>query len=133
MNRPQPVVPTSRTAESERWKFSQAIRAGDFLLCSGQIGIMPDGTVPTDPPEQFEQAFGNIAVVLEAAGFSWHHVVDMTTFHVGLPDHFGTFAAVRERWLGDVRPAWTALGVAALASPDALVEIKITAWKGASG
>ncbi len=132
MNRPQLVVPPTRAAECERWKFSQAVRVGDFLLCSGQIGIMPDGSVPTDPREQFEWAFRNIAVVLEAAGFSRQHVVDMTTFHVGLPEHFGTFAAVRERWLGDVRPAWTALGVAALASPDALVEIKVTAWQGTS-
>ena len=132
MNRPQLVVPAMRAEESERWKFSQAVRVGGFLLCSGQIGIMPDGSVPTDPREQFEWAFHNVAVVLEAGGLSRHHVVDMTTFHVGFPEHFDTFAAVRERWLGDVRPAWTALGVAALASPNALVEIKVTAWKGTS-
>jgi enamine deaminase RidA (YjgF/YER057c/UK114 family) len=131
MNRMQPVVPAARTAESQRWKFSQAVLVAGFLLCSGQIGNLPDGSIPADPREQFERAFENIDAVLAEAGFSRQHVVDMTTFHVGLPDHLRTFGAVRERWLGDVRPAWTSLGVAALASPHALAEIKVTAWKGA--
>jgi enamine deaminase RidA (YjgF/YER057c/UK114 family) len=127
----QPIVPQARAAESERWWFSQGVSAGGFLLCSGQIGVRPDGTLPADPREQFEQAFENVAELLTAAGLSREHVVDMTTYHVGSPEHLGTFSSVREGWVGEWRPAWTAIGVATLASPDALVEIKVTAWAGA--
>jgi enamine deaminase RidA (YjgF/YER057c/UK114 family) len=130
VTRAQPIVPESRAAESARWKFSQAVRTGDLLFCSGQIGITSDGVVPADPREQFEQAFDNVATLLAAAGLERHHVVDMTTYHVAIAQHLKVFTAVRARWLGDVRPAWTAIGVAALAAPDALVEIKVTAWAG---
>jgi enamine deaminase RidA (YjgF/YER057c/UK114 family) len=41
---------------------------------------------------------------------------------------FAVFADARTQWLGDLRPAWTAFGVAVLATSGALVEIKISAW-----
>jgi enamine deaminase RidA (YjgF/YER057c/UK114 family) len=51
----------------------------------------------------------------------------MTTFHVGLRDHLGTFLKVKDRYLEAPYPAWTAIGVVELAVPDALVEIRVTA------
>jgi enamine deaminase RidA (YjgF/YER057c/UK114 family) len=116
------------TAQAQRWKFSQAVLAGQILFCSGQIGAAADGTIPDDPQAQFEQALQNVNEVLAAAGLSIEHVIDMTSYHVDMDQHFATFASVRDRWAGSARPAWTALGVAQLAARQALVEVKVTAW-----
>jgi enamine deaminase RidA (YjgF/YER057c/UK114 family) len=51
----------------------------------------------------------------------------LTTFHVGLREHLGTFVAVKDRYLEAPYPAWTAIGVVELAVPGALVEIRVTA------
>ena len=53
--------------------------------------------------------------------------VEMTTFHVGLAEHLAAFARVRAKWVQEPYPAWTAVGVAELAAPAALVEVKVVA------
>ena len=46
---------------------------------------------------------------------------------MGLTAHVATFAGVRAKWVQEPYPAWTAIGVAELAAPDALVEVKVVA------
>lgn len=123
----RPVNPPSQLDQAVRHRFSQAVWAGGLLLCSGQVGRAEDGSISDDPTEQFAQAFANIDAVLAAAGLTRGHVADMTSYHVDMDRHLDAFAAARERWIGAGRPAWTAVGVAALASPSALVEVKVTA------
>jgi enamine deaminase RidA (YjgF/YER057c/UK114 family) len=65
--------------------------------------------------------------VLAAAKLDFGDVVELTTFHVGLREHLGTFVAVKDRYLEAPYPAWTAIGVVELAVPGALVEIRVTA------
>jgi len=65
--------------------------------------------------------------VLAAAKLGFSDVVEMTTFHVGLQQHLGTFLAVKDRYLTAPYPAWTAIGIVELAVPGALVEIRVTA------
>jgi enamine deaminase RidA (YjgF/YER057c/UK114 family) len=125
--RAEAIVPESQRSTNERYRFSAAIRSGDVLRCSGQIGNCADGSLATDPAAQFEQAFANVADVLAEAGGSWADVVEMTTFHVGLAEHLATFAGVRAKWVQEPYPAWTAIGVAELAAPAALVEVKVVA------
>jgi len=50
--------------------YSQAVRLGDLIYLSGQLGVRPDGTLPAEFPEQVRQALDNVATVLEAAGSS---------------------------------------------------------------
>ena len=50
--------------------YSQAVRLGDLIYLSGQLGVRPDGTLPAVFPEQVRQALDNVATVLEAAGSS---------------------------------------------------------------
>jgi len=121
------IIPDSQRSTNERYRFSAAIRSGEVLRCSGQIGNASDGSLATDPAAQFEQAFTNVAEVLAEAGGSWADVVEMTTFHVGLAEHLATFAGVRAKWVQEPYPAWTAIGVAELAAPAALVEVKVVA------
>src|SRR6478609_10100378 len=50
--------------------YSQAVRLGDVIYISGQLGVRPDGTLPGTFPEQVRQALDNVATVLQAAGSS---------------------------------------------------------------
>jgi enamine deaminase RidA (YjgF/YER057c/UK114 family) len=57
-------------------------------------------------------------------------VYELTTYHVDLPAQMPTFAAVKQRYFSDPAslPAWTAVGVSTLNSPDFLVEIAARAY-----
>ena len=74
--------------------YSQAIRAGGLLFCSGQIPLDPvTGEMCTGSVrEQTEQVMANIAAVLEAAGLAFGDVVKSTVFLADLAD----FAVVNE-------------------------------------
>lgn len=74
--------------------YSQAIRAGEFLYLSGQLGINPEsGKIEgATVAEQAEQACQNIEAVLAAAGLSMQNVVKTTCFLTDMAD----FAAFNE-------------------------------------
>ena len=127
MPRRDVVVPPGTEDAYAHYHFAAAVRAGGLLLCSGQIGVDDDGTVSDDPDRQFTAAFEALGRVLAAAGYAFDDVVEITTFHVGFPQHLETFMVVKDRYLTEPWPAWTAVGVTALALPNALVEIKATA------
>lgn len=107
--------------------YSQAARAGDLLFCSGQIGEEADGSVPGDPARQYQLAFEALRKVLEVHGLGPGDIVDLTSYHVGYPQHMAEFSGAKAAFLGDARPAWTAIGVAALGYPETLVEVKAIA------
>lgn len=121
------VIPSSMKRFYDRFHFAPAVKDGDRLFCSGQIGIGADGQPPKDPEEQFELAFRAVEEILKEAGASMADVVEMTTFHVAMSEHLGTFARVKDRHIGEPYPAWTAIGISELAFPGGLVEIRVTA------
>src|ERR1700729_4112252 len=115
--------------------YSQAIRSGDMLFASGQIGLDPatGQLVPGGIAEQTKRVFENIKAVLAKAGLDLTHVVKTTVFLKSM----GDFAAMNEvyaRYLapeGVVPPARSTVAVAGLPK-DALVEIEVIA-KDSSG
>lgn len=121
------IIPASMKHHYERFHFAPAVRDGDRLFCSGQLGTRADGSVPEDPAEQFTLAFQGVETVLAEAGCSLADIVEMTTFHVDLHAHLGLFMKVKDRFIQEPYPAWTAIGISALAYPGALVEIRATA------
>ncbi|TFG98504.1 MAG: RidA family protein [Myxococcales bacterium] len=125
------VVPKGYEVQYETWKLAPAVRVGDTLHCSGQLGLGPDGALPADAESQFENAFRHVAAVLAAAGFEMGDLVELTSFHVGLCAEMDTFVRVRDRHLGEPYAAQTAVGVAELGIPGALIELKATAVRGA--
>ena len=54
-------------------------------------------------------------------------VVEMTTFHVNMREHVQTFMRVKDRFVKEPYPTWTAIGVETLFSPQSLVEIRVVA------
>ncbi len=127
MDKNSVVIPSEMKAMYENFHFAPAVKDGDRLFCSGVIGIGPDGKAPADPEKQFTQAFEMLKSVLGAAGASFGDIVDLTTFHVGLHTHLGTFTKVKDRYVSEPYPAWTAIGISELAFPGGLVEVKAVA------
>jgi len=115
------------------WHFSPVLMSGDFAFLSGQTGTHPDGTISLDPEQQFRDAFSFLTANLAAAGLGFDDVVEMTTYHVGLRDHFDLFDAIRLECFSEPYPAWTAVEVAGLRREGAIVEIRVIASNDSSG
>lgn len=122
-----PIIPSDLRVKYDRWHFSPAMASGGFLFVSGCTGTRPDGTNSKDVKEQFEQAFRTIEKTLAEADLTFADVVEMTTYHVGLKVHFSEFVQVKDEFIKEPYPAWTAIGVSELAADGALIEIKVTA------
>jgi enamine deaminase RidA (YjgF/YER057c/UK114 family) len=120
------VIPDGMQNFYDQFHFAPAVRAGKHVFCSGQVGNGHDGKLDPDPAVQIASAFENVSAVLKEAGVSWDDVVEMTSFHVGFNEHIGVFMQVKDGYVKEPYPAWTAIGVAELAF-GALVEIKVTA------
>jgi len=122
------IVPSSMQNFYDQYHFAPAVIDGDHLRCSGVIGVdLASGNVPGDPETQFTLAFDNLAEVLSEGGASFANITEMTTFHVGLQEHLETFLRVKDHYLMEPYPAWTAIGTPELALPGGLVEIRVTA------
>ena len=110
--------------------YSQAIRVGDMLFASGQIGLDPVSgqLVPGGIVEQTKRALENIKAVLGKAGIDMVHVVKTTVYLRSMSD-FGAMNEVYAKYLapeGVVAPARSTVAVAGLPK-DALVEIEVIA------
>jgi enamine deaminase RidA (YjgF/YER057c/UK114 family) len=121
------VIPEWMRPIYDAWHFAPAVIDGDHLRCSGVIGLRPDLTVPEDAGDQFTLAFENLGGLLAEAGLTFADVVELTSYHVGLQGHGEEFMAVKDAFITAPYPAWTAVGVAELAVPGALVEIQALA------
>jgi enamine deaminase RidA (YjgF/YER057c/UK114 family) len=120
------ITPDNRHALYDQHRYSAAIRSGDFLFISGQVGSRDDGSPEPEFEHQVQRAFDNLATVLAAAGCSFEDVVDVTTFHTDPERQFATVMTVRDRNIGAAPyPNWTAVGVTWLAGFD--FEIKVIA------
>lgn len=124
------VNPPGTEEMYKRWKFSQAVRVGDTIWVSGQVGTGPDG-VPEKFEDQAHLALENLQRVLAEAGASLADVVDMITFHTQIED-VPAFNQVKSEFFPDNYPAWTAVGVTALAAPDLRIEVRATAVVGSA-
>jgi 2-iminobutanoate/2-iminopropanoate deaminase len=107
--------------------YSQAVEAGGFVFCSGQISIDPaTDQVRTGPiEEQTNQVIENIQAVLGAAGLNLNNVIKSTIYLTNMND----FTAVNEiyaRYFVEQPPARTTIAVSAL--PKGVnVEIEVIA------
>ena len=123
------IVPKSMQILNERFHYSPAVRAGDFLFVAGQVGRTEDLQPVVGKEAQFTQAFENVKTVLAEAGADFDDVVEMVTYHTDMRD-LELFIKVKDRYFVNRYPTWTGVGVTSLAMPGLEVEIKCTAWLG---
>ena len=126
MAKREAIFPAGKHALYEAHGYSAAIRSGELLFVSGQVGSRSDGTPESDFPRQVELAFDNLRATLEAGGCSFDDIVDVTTFHTDPENQFETVMAVKNQiFSAPPYPNWTAVGVNWLAGFD--FEIKVVA------
>ena len=109
--------------------FSNAVRAGDVLYLSGQIGIGADGRLPEGIEAQTRQAMENIGAILRQAGRGWNDVIHCTAMLDTMTD-WPAFNRVYVTYFTPGRlPARSAFGTDGLAL-GALIELECQAWAG---
>jgi 2-iminobutanoate/2-iminopropanoate deaminase len=116
-DQPRPVGP-----------YTPIVRAGDWLICSGQVGQKDGSLVGDGVAGQLTQAIANLAALLEQEGAGLNRVVKTTVFLTDI----GDYRAMNEAYVtafGDHRPARSAVAVAGLPL-GAAVEVEAWAWVG---
>ena len=113
---PQPIGP-----------YSQAVRVGGFLFCSGQIPLDPVSgqIVSGDVVEQTKKVMANLHAVLTEAGCGWSSVVKSTIFLKSMAD-FPKVNEVYGAFFDQAPPARSTVEVSRLPR-DVLVEIEMIA------
>ena len=116
-------IVTTDNAPGAIGPYSQAIKAGGMVFCSGQIPINPlSGEFVSDVVgEQTDQVLKNLSEVLKAAGASLDHVVKTTVFLADMND-FAEMNEVYARYFSENKPARATVQAARLPR-DAKVEI----------
>lgn len=126
MTKRDAIFPAGRQALYEINRYSAAIRSGDLLFVSGQVGSREDGSPEPDFANQVQLAFDNLRAVLAAAGATFDDVVDVTSFHTDPEAQWQIISDIRMKEIGEAPyPNWTAIGVNWLAGFD--FEIKVIA------
>lgn len=107
--------------------YSQAVKTGNMVFCSGQIPIDPatGEFVSNDVAEQTEQVLKNLSAVLEAAGTDLNNVVKTTVFLADMND-FTAMNDVYAKFFSENKPARATVQAARLPR-DARVEIECIA------
>jgi 2-aminomuconate deaminase len=129
--------------------YPHARRVGNLIFVSGVssrrpdnshegVTIHADGSVEKDIGRQTQAVIENIGIILEAAGSSLEHVVDMTTFLVNMDDFPGYNAVYNTYFNAKDGPTRTTVAVHQLPHPNLLIEMKAIAVaadgdKGAEG
>ncbi|WP_157014718.1 RidA family protein [Mesorhizobium xinjiangense] len=151
----QTIIPTELEAVYANWHFAPAVISNGMIYCSGIIGTSADGQAGDDasafdgvrstlqdsraslsdlkavddPEQQFSTAFEVLAAILAEAGAGLGHVVELVTYHVEIRRYMDTFVKIKDRYIGEPYPAWTAVGVSELIVPGGLVELRAVAAK----
>ena len=93
---------------------------------SGQVGLDRHGNLPDSLEGQADQAWSNVIEILKDAGMGPENIVKINAYLLDMDD-YPVFAAARSKYLGDARPASTAILVAGLVMPEWRFEIEAVA------
>ena len=104
--------------------YSPIVRAGDWLICSGQVGQVDLKLVDGGVPGQITQAIRNLEAVLQSEGASLGDIVKTTVFLTDIAD-FATMNDAYVAAFGGHRPARTTVAVAGLPMGAA---VEVEAW-----
>ncbi|MCP3474409.1 Rid family hydrolase [Bradyrhizobium sp. CCGUVB1N3] len=122
---------------AREYSYSMVLEIDGRVELSGQGGWHPDTLdFPVGVPIEAEinQAFDNVAFMLNEVGLDWANVAHINSYHTPEPD--GTILAATAEMarqfrlrMPDHKPIWTCLGVAVLGDPKMHVEIRVTAFR----
>jgi enamine deaminase RidA (YjgF/YER057c/UK114 family) len=127
-----PERPESRRFFTE-WGFAEAVIDGDRVWLSGVVAGLRNGESMADAEAAYDRAFKMLDDVLKRSGSGFDGVVDITTFHTDLPAQFEGFRKVKDRYIREPFPAWTAIDIDRLVPDSGLIEIKLVARRRPAG
>ena len=112
----------------KQFGYSQAVRAGNLVILAGQMPVDEQCNVVAegDITGQARQVFENMKTVLTAAGLGFEDLVEIVSYHTDMED-LHAVVEIKAEYIKSDFPAWTAIGVTALAFPGQRLEIKATA------
>ena len=124
------VNPPGTEATYEAFKFSQAVKVGEMVWVSGQVGVGAEG-VPEEFSDQARLALQNLKNVLEHAGSCLEDVVETVVYLTDIKTS-REFSAIRDEFISANYPASTVVGVTGLVLSSLKVEIRATAVIGSA-
>lgn len=130
--RQQSFNPPGTEASADKYRLSQAMRVGDTVWASGQVGVAADGTVPDDIEAQTRLTFENLKAVLASAGASLDDIVELTLLLTDTSIDLEPFYRVKDEYIRPPYPAITGFGVSSLALPGLLLEVRAVAVAGSA-
>lgn len=123
------IVPEGMQDVYDNIKYAPAVKVGNTVYVSGQIGRDASMQLVQDKRAQFVQVFENLRICLEAAGATFADVVDVLSFHTDMRD-LPLYMEVRSEFFVDlpVYPTWTAIGSSMLGGQAGyFLEVKVIA------
>ncbi|WOF42517.1 RidA family protein [Sphingopyxis indica] len=128
----QSFNPPGTEGAADQYRLSQAMRVGDMIWVSGQVGVTPDRTVPDGIEAQTRLTFENLKTVLESAGATLDDVVELTLLLTDTSIDLEPFYRVKDEYIRPPYPAITGFGVSSLALPGLLLEVRAVAVAGSA-
>ncbi len=119
------VNPKGTEVIYESMQFSQAVRVGNMVWVSGQVGMDETFKMGEGIEAQVRMAFQNLERVIIDAGGTLADIVEIVSYHTSMKN-MKEFSKVKLEFIPENYPAWTAVGVTELVIPGLLVEIKAT-------
>lgn len=120
------ITINAKNAPAAVGPYVHAVKVGDLVFTSGQIGLIPEtGVLAEGIVSQTEQVLKNLGVVLAEAGLTYSDVIKTTVFLDNIDD-FGTVNEIYAKYFTGDAPARSCVEVAALPK-GALVEIEVVA------
>lgn len=123
------IVPENMTSLYREWKMAPGSEVGGFVFLTGFNGTGLDGETSPDPATQINTAFDQVFSVLDEGAMDARHIVEVTSYHIGLKDHLETFKGIWAERMCEPYPAWTAIEVAGFASDGVVVELRVVAHR----
>ena len=123
----QSIKPAGTEPLYDNYHFSPATRVGDMVWVSGQVGIDANFVPASGMEAQARLAFQSLKTILDAAGASMDDIVEIMSFHLDLRGEMDAFVKVKDEFLPNRYPSWTAVGVTQLAMPELRIEIRAVA------
>ncbi|MEM8837236.1 MAG: Rid family hydrolase [Pseudomonadota bacterium] len=124
---PKAIIPEDLESYVTDWKMSPGLEHNGLIFMTGFTGADADGGYSDQPGDQIHAVFEKISMVLSEADLGFEHIVEMTSYHVGLRDHLTEFKEIRARYVSEPFPAWTAIEVAGFVREGAIIEIRCIA------
>ncbi len=121
------IIPADMRNLYDQRGYTPGVKVGNILHVSGMLGRDENLNIIAEPEAQFERIFENTKAVLEAAGTSFDHAIELVGYFTNLQRDMAIYQKIKDRYVTRDFPAQTLIGIAELSTPGLFCELKTTA------